>query len=104
MVTLNLANIPSGIDTVEKLHVWSSLILNEMLGGGLYNELPATINDTGVRQISIADTFTDASGTRRILTRASVPLDSAVNSGGLPIYMYATDLAIGNAPTGYLEV
>ena len=104
MATLNLSQIPSTITTVEQLHVWSASILTEMVGGALYNELPSSINDTGVRAVAISDDFTDAQRRRRRLSRISILMNTAVFSGTLPAYLYAEEIALGDVPADYLEV
>lgn len=104
MVDLNQANIPSSINTVEKLYVWAAAILTEVHGGETYGEIPPSPSDTGIRKIALGESFVDDRGQRRWLSRVSVPLSAEALSGTLPMWDYALVMKSGAAPSSYLEV
>ena len=86
---LNLANIPSSINTYERLAVWAIQCLQSIANGEevnvIQNEPPARVAQC---QVSVT-----ADGRDRFILAAYVPLDySQLNSGTAKTWMAASDV------------
>jgi len=100
MVALNLANIPTSINTMEKMHVWTGVILSE-----LFPTLTA-VEDVGsaVRVIQSSPYLVTAVTPPiwRIIHRTTIPLDPywRRSSGGL--WLSAQEIGTTPVPPEYL--
>ncbi|MBR8829959.1 MAG: hypothetical protein N5P05_000499 [Chroococcopsis gigantea SAG 12.99] len=68
--------IPSDINTIERLHAWTSLILSR------YNSKFTVIETTGTipTQIAFTSVFNMPDGTQRLISRVSLEIDPAWSS------------------------
>lgn len=90
MASLNLASIPSSINTYERLAVWAIQCLQSISNGGTTN---VVANEPGVPTAQCQVSVTADNVDRFILT-AYVPCDrNALNSPTAKTWMAAQDIA-----------
>ena len=95
MVAFSSNQLPASINTVEKLHVWSAVLLSE-----LFPSLTA-VEDTGtaVRVIQSTPFLVAATAppTWRMINRTSIPLNGTWRRGGL-IWLQVSEVGSGAIP------
>lgn len=90
MAALTLANIPSGINTYERLAVWAIQCLQSVANGEEVNVVSGASSQP-LAQCQIAVT---ADNTDRFVLTAYVPMDrDALNSGTAKTWMAANDIS-----------
>jgi len=92
------SDVPAGVNSLEKLSVWSSTILND-----LFPTLTA-IESTGVadRVAQSAPFFITASdpATWRVISRTSIPLQPTWRRSS-KLWLFANDIGSSSIPTEY---
>lgn len=90
MAALDLAAIPSQINTYERLAVWTLQSLQSISNGGQVNVVTGQAN-TPIAQVQVAVT---ADNVNRFILSAYIPLDlNALNSATQKTWMSAKDVA-----------
>ena len=90
MSALSLGNIPSNINTYERLLVWAAQCCQSIANGQEVNVI-ANQNSVPTAQCQVAVT---ADNTDRFIVTAYVPLDrDGLNSGEQKTWMAANDIA-----------
>jgi len=90
MAALDLATIPSSINTYERLAVWALQSLQSISNGGQVNVVTGTAS-TPIAQVQVAVT---ADNVDRFILSAYIPLDlNALNSATQKTWMSAKDIA-----------
>ena len=90
MAALTLANIPSGINTYERLAVWALQCLQSIANGEEVNVVSGA-SSVPLAQCQVAVTADNAD---RFILTAYVPMDrDALNSGTAKTWMAATDIS-----------
>lgn len=90
MAALTLANIPSGINTYERLAVWAIQCLQSIANGEEVNVVSGA-SSTPLAQCQVGVT---ADNVDRYILTAYVPLDrDALNSGTQKTWMAAKDVS-----------
>ncbi len=90
MAALDLAAIPSQINTYERLAVWALQSLQSISNGGQVNVVTGS-SSTPIAQVQVAVT---ADNVDRFILSAYIPLDlNALNSATQKTWMSATDIA-----------
>ena len=100
MTALQLGNIPDGINTVEKLNVWSSTVLQHLNPDTTVIEIGGSLD----RAILAQPWFISASNppTWRYIARSSIQLSPTGHRGG-KIWTYALDLNSAAIPSEFLS-
>lgn len=96
MTALTIATqIPSQINTVEKLHLWSGLLLANI------NPAVTAIEGTGyTERCAQAGVFYVAADTKyRSLIRCSIQMSADYLAGGAKLWTYAQELSNTTIPT-----
>jgi hypothetical protein len=90
MTALNLANIPSAINTYERLAVWAIQALQNISNGGQVNVVAgATPSPTVQAQLAVTE-----DNIPRFILSAYIPVDmAALNSATAKTWMAAQDIA-----------
>ena len=89
MSALDLAQIPSNINTYERLFVWAGECLQSIANGEQTNVL----TNTPAEQTAQVQTAVVADGTNRFIVTAYVPLDQdALNDANNKTWMAAKDI------------
>ena len=100
MAALTLANIPSSINTYERLAVWAIQCLQSSSNGEEVN-IVAGATSQPIAQCQVAVT---ADNRIRFILTAYVPLDfSALNSATAKTWMAAQDIATAQPHTNLLS-
>jgi hypothetical protein len=90
MAALDLDNIPSQINSYERLAVWCMQSLQSISNGGQVNVITGQAN-TPIAQVQVAVT---ADNVERFILSAYIPLDfNALNSPTQKTWMAAKDIA-----------
>lgn len=100
MTTINVGtgDIPSNINTLERLILWGGLLASTINPTLSANEVP---NAAGERMFQFG-IFTDASNVERALVRASIPIDSAYRSdNSKKLWMFANEASNIVVPASY---
>lgn len=98
MTTLALTQIPADINTLEKLHLWSTLALRAANGPKTATEGEGYIPER-VAQAPIIETPNDGI---RVVARVSVQLDPAAFSDKTKkLWQFANELTIGTMPISF---
>lgn len=99
MTALQLGNIPDAINTVEKLHVWSSTVLIHLNPEVTVIEVGGSLD----RAVLAQPWFIPASNppTWRYISRTSIQISPNWNRGG-KIWTYAQDLSAASIPSEFL--
>jgi hypothetical protein len=97
MTTLTLSQIPSNINTLEKLHLWSGLALRAMNSGNAVTEVNGALPEN-VAQVPVIETPNH--GVRHIV-RVQIELDPAYASDKTKkLWEFAKELTGGALPAG----
>lgn len=100
MAALNLANIPSSINTYERLIAWSAMCLQSIANGQEVNVV-ANATSVPITQVQVAVT---ADNVDRFVITAYVPIDrDALNSATAKTWMAAKDIAATQPHTNLLS-
>ena len=98
MTTLALAQIPSNINTVEKLHAWSALCLRAVNGPKSVIESEGYLPER-VAQVPITETPNEGI---RLGVRVSIKLDPSFASDKTKkLWEFAEELTVGPLPNGF---
>jgi hypothetical protein len=98
MTTLALAQIPSNINTLEKLHAWSTLALRAANGPKTVTEAEGFLPER-VAQAPITETPNDG---LRINCRVNLQIDPAFSSDKTKkLWEFANELTVGTMPVTY---
>lgn len=98
MVAFSPSNLPSSVNTVEKLMVWGASILQELHFQMEVQESPGVIEKVAVAQLF--PTNVNGAYSHRMACRASVPMSGTYLQGG-KIWTYAQDLSNASIPASY---
>jgi hypothetical protein len=99
MATLNLNQIPQGINSVERLLLWAAMVLQRMNPDLKY--LEDTNNSVFVIQNG---SFKDGNAKDRYLIRMSIQLDpDYLADAQQPVYMAAMDLSNSELPPNFIQ-
>lgn len=98
MTTLNLANIPDGINTVEKLHAWSSLALMNMFPDVTALEVAGQVDRAIIAQVW--PITSGASLNYRLITRSSLIVSPNWLRGG-KLWTHAQELGATTLPSEF---
>lgn len=100
MTALVLANIPSGINTYERLAAWSIMCLQSISNGEEVNVTTGTASYP-IAQVQVAVT---ADGKDRFIISAYLPIDrNALNAPTAKTWMAASDIATAAPHTNLLS-
>ena len=100
MTALNLASIPSGINTYERLAVWAIQTLQNIANGAEVNVTEGTVTQQ-IAQVQVGYT---ADGVYRFLLSAYVPCSqSELNSPTAKTWMAAQDISNAAPHTNFLS-
>lgn len=100
MAALTLANIPSQINTYERLAVWAMQCLQSIANGTEVNVVSGA-NQVPIAQCQVAVT---ADNLDRWILTAYIPLDrNALNSPTAKTWMAANDIAVAAPHTNLLS-
>lgn len=100
MTALNLANIPSNINTYERLLVWAAQACVSIANGQVLN---VTQGDPSVPLVQVAVGVT-ADNKDRFIVSAYLPLNmSELNSGAQKTWMSAMDISSATPHTNLLS-
>lgn len=101
MTTLVIANdIPSAINTVEKLHAWSALLLYNLYGSENYQEVP----NAAQTPIVSVDRGRSGVGDTRLVCRTSLILDPLADSSAAKLWTMIQNypgINTNNIPAGF---
>jgi|GEM_PF-1319693 len=100
MTALSLNQIPSDINTLERLHAWCSLTL------GFINPTKAIVESAGENPEAVCQTFTLRAddGKELLVTRTSLPLDPDWRANSIePFWNLVTDLVDVDIPEAYTQ-
>ena len=90
MTALNLANIPSGINSYERLFVWAAQCLQSIANGAQVNAVTG-VASVPQAQVQVAVT---ADNVDRFIVSAYLPVDrDALNSGTAKTWMATEDIS-----------
>jgi hypothetical protein len=95
-------NIPSNINTLERLFFWNALVMNATFGAATFN-LDGTNDGGRTPYISIDEGRAPGDGKKYARIIAYVPLDPRIDNNGLNQrpWMYAEDISSNAFPSGY---
>lgn len=95
---MTLSQIPSNINTLEKLHVWSGLALRALNGARSVVEAEGLLPER-VAQIPLIETPNDGI---RFIVRANIQLDPAYASDKTKkLWEFANEITTGSLPTAF---
>lgn len=98
MTAFTKAQIPPEVDTIEKLVVWSAMMLNQ-----LYRTQTAIEGDGQPQRVAqFGPYFVTNDNTTRALLRVSVQLDNNYGSSGNKLWEEVQDLGIADIPADFL--
>lgn len=100
MTQINIAtDIPSSIDTVEKLHAWSGSCLHT-----LNPELSATEGVDNIQRVATCNPYyISSSNLHRLIVRSSLELDNAVFTNGKKIWQNVKEISPNRALTAEMK-
>mgnify|MGYP000055248274 FL=1 len=100
MTAINLANIPSNINTYERLMIWAAQCLQNT-SQGLSTNVVANTPPAPTCQVQVAQT---ADGIDRFIVTAYIPCDMpALNSQTQKTWMAAQDIATATPHANLLQ-
>jgi hypothetical protein len=100
VTALNLANIPSNINTYERLLVWAAQVCVSIANGQVLN---VTQGDPSVPMVQVAVGVT-ADNLDRFIVSAYMPVDLAeLNSGAQKTWMATKDISSATPHTNLLS-
>lgn len=92
-------DIPTNIDTVERLVAWGSVLLFDLNRGRFYKELDG---DNGAVPLITSGIVEAADGTDRLITRIAIPYDPIFRTDKTQkIWMYAQEFAETEIPAAF---
>jgi hypothetical protein len=103
MTTIVLAtNIPSSINTLERLFFWNALAMNAAFGAATFN-LDGTNEGGRTPHITINEGRATGDGKKYAQIIAYVPIDHRIDNNALNQrpWLYAEDISNNAFPTGY---
>lgn len=99
MVAFATTDIPSSINTVEKLLVWANALMDEL------HPSVTAIEASGVAERVCSSGFFKITATDpvtwRAISRTSIPLNSAWRRGNAKVWTFAIDISSASIPTEY---
>ncbi len=103
MTALNLStDIPSQIDTLERLHAYTALALHNLYKGITYKEAQGTQLDSGLAPLVDISFINAADGTSRMLTRSAIEVDPAyITDTSQKLWMFADELGVTVLPAAF---
>lgn len=90
-------DLPSNINTVEELLVWSSSVLEILYRSTTYKEADGDGINSGLAPLIATSLITASDDTKRFIVRGAVQLDDAYATGAAKLWEYA--VPFGNALT-----
>jgi hypothetical protein len=95
-------NIPSSINTLERLFFWNALVMNATFGAATFN-LDGTNEGGRTPHITINEGRATGDGKKYAQIIAYVPIDPRIDNNGLSQrpWLYAEDISNNAFPTGY---
>ena len=99
MSTLNLAQIPASINTLEKLQAWCALAIQRC------NPTKTIVEQSNTDPINVASVtiFRAYDQTLRMLCRVNVPIDSNYAESLDPMWSSALEISNTDIPASYLQ-
>ena len=95
-------DIPSSVDTLEKLIVWALSAFRTLHTNETYPEILPTQADSGLRYTVTTGVGNDTDGALRFLTRASIEIDdAALNDNTGKFWTYALENGSSVLPSNY---
>lgn len=97
MTAFATSQIPSSVNSLEKLVVWANLALNSINPTLAVNESQAS------QPVNVSQTafFRDATGQLRLTVRASLPISENYSTNTGKFWTNVQDLNNATIPTGY---
>lgn len=100
MTALNLANIPNGINTYERLLVWAAQCVQSISNGGQVN----VVEGQNSQPECFVSVFRSADNVNRLAIQAYLPVDyNALNSSTAKTWMAASDIGTATPHTNLLS-
>jgi hypothetical protein len=98
MTTFSKEQVPTTINTVEKLIVWASAIVYQN------NKTVSVVEGTGspARAAQFGIFNVESNNTTRVIARTSLELEDSFAIDGKPIWENAKELSVGTIPTEFL--
>lgn len=104
MVTLNIAtDIPTNINTVERLSAWCALVLQSTAGSVLINEVAGGAPELAASSAPFQITAVSNDFHFRLLSRQSLRLSADWYSSNR-LWMGVQELATGSVPAAFRQV
>jgi hypothetical protein len=98
MTTFAVSQLPSGIVTVEHVHLWSTLVLTAVNGSKAIIEATNSYPE----ELSQWNTFKSPNDGLRTLCRVNLSLDPLVASDrSKKMWLFANELTTGTIPTSF---
>ncbi len=102
MTAFQSSDIPSGIDTLEELALWSVATLYEINKGVTYKESAGSSIDSGLAPLVDFSIIESNDGTQRAIARTSFELNpSWVADNTLPLWNFAEPFSNAIIPAAY---
>ncbi|MFE4104793.1 hypothetical protein [Almyronema epifaneia] len=101
MVAITKPDIPDTITTLEQLHAWSGLALENLFRGQTYKETTGDI-DSGLAPLTDASIVTAADKSVRLISRTSIELNPSYQSDSTKkLWEFAEPLGDALLPNSY---
>lgn len=100
MTTINITtDIPTDINTLERLAAWALLALHDVNRGLYYKETDFAEGAVPVVSTGVVEA---ADGTDRLISRIAIPLDTAWRTDGTQsLWMFADDIREVTLPSAF---
>ena len=96
MTALNRSNIPSNINTLERLLIWTAQAIQSAANGATISAIPGA----GVQPVCQVQVAVAADNSDRFIVSAFIPMDrNALNSATQKTWMAANDVVTASANT-----
>lgn len=99
MTAFSTSDLPASINTVEKLHVWASTVLNHLYP--TQTAIEATGNAERVAQASPFEVTASDPPQWRHISRGSIALNRNWQRGASKIWTHAEDIGSASIPTEF---
>ena len=100
MTAITLANIPSSINTYERLLTWAAQCVQSISNGSEVN----VIQNQAAQPTCYVSVFKAADGSDRLAINAYLPVDyNALNSGSAKTWMATSDVGTATPHTNLLS-
>lgn len=96
MSALTIPQIPTNINTVEKLAVWASKLLSD-----ISPNLQIKTDENVTQRVATWGLYRDFDGGEVVVTTLIIPINSLYATGNLKLWEYANPLANVVLPVGF---